>query len=75
MSIPDNLWSVNAAPLPGAGLTTFSLRNAPAKPGDLVAVLGIGSLGHLGVQDARHMGFEVLAIAREQLDREESATV
>jgi alcohol dehydrogenase, propanol-preferring len=48
-----------------AGLTTFSaLRNAPAKAGDLVAVLGIGGLGHLGVQYARHMGFEVVAIAR-----------
>ena len=46
-------------------MTTFSaLRNAPAKAGDLVAVLGIGELGHLGVQDARHMGFEVAAIAR-----------
>src|SRR5499427_6344557 len=65
MSIPDGLSSVNAAPLLCAGLTTFSaLRNAPAKPGDLVAVLGIGGLGHLGVQYARHMGFEVVAIAR-----------
>jgi propanol-preferring alcohol dehydrogenase len=65
MSIPDDLSSVNAAPLLCAGLTTFSaLRNAPAKPGDLVAVLGIGGLGHLAVQYARHMGFEVAAIAR-----------
>ena len=65
MSIPDDLSSVNAAPLLCAGLTTFSaLRNAPAKPGDLVAVMGIGGLGHLGVQYARHMGFEVVAIAR-----------
>jgi D-arabinose 1-dehydrogenase-like Zn-dependent alcohol dehydrogenase len=39
-------------------------RNSSAKPGDLVAVLGIGGLGHLGVQYARHMGFEVAAIAR-----------
>jgi len=46
-------------------LTTFNaLRNAPAKAGDLVAVLGIGGLGHLAVQYARHMGFEVAAIAR-----------
>jgi len=46
-----------------AGLTTFSaLRDSPAKAGDLVAVLGIGGLGHLGVQYARHMGFEVAAI-------------
>jgi propanol-preferring alcohol dehydrogenase len=65
MSIPDDLSSVNAAPLLCAGLTTFSaLRNAPAKPGDLVAVMGVGGLGHLGVQYARHKGFEVAAIAR-----------
>jgi len=63
--IPADLSSVDAAPLLCAGLTTFSaLRNAPAKAGDLVAVLGIGGLGHLGVQYARHMGFEVAAIAR-----------
>jgi alcohol dehydrogenase, propanol-preferring len=61
VSIPDDLSSVDAAPL----LSTFSaLRNAPAKTGDLVAVLGIGGLGHLGVQYARHMGFEVAAIGR-----------
>src|SRR5262247_2701385 len=65
MSIPDSLSSADAAPLLCAGLTTFSaLRNAPAKAGDLVAVLGIGGLGHLGVQYARHMGCEVAAIAR-----------
>jgi alcohol dehydrogenase, propanol-preferring len=65
MAIPDDLSSAAAAPLLCAGLTTFSaLRNAPAKAGDLVAVLGIGGLGHLGVQYARHMGFEVVAIAR-----------
>src|SRR6516164_1951864 len=65
VSIPDDLSSVDAAPLLCAGLTTFSaLRNGPAKAGDLVAVLGIGGLGHLGVQYARHMGFEVAAISR-----------
>jgi propanol-preferring alcohol dehydrogenase len=65
MSIPDELSAVAAAPLLCAGLTTFSaLRNGPAKAGDLVAVLGIGGLGHLGVQYARHMGFEVVAIGR-----------
>jgi alcohol dehydrogenase, propanol-preferring len=65
VSIPDDLSSVDAAPLLCAGLTTFSaLRNAPAKAGDLVAVLGIGGLGHLGVQYARQMGFEVAAIGR-----------
>src|SRR5499433_2073109 len=65
MSIPNELSSAAAAPLLCAGLTTFNaLRNAPAKAGDLVAVVGIGGLGHLGVQYARHMGFEVVAIAR-----------
>src|SRR5712675_1118398 len=65
VSIPDSLSSVDAAPLLCAGLTTFSaLRSAPAKAGDLVAVLGIGGLGHLGVQYARLMGFEVVAIGR-----------
>ena len=65
VSIPDDLSSTDAAPLLCAGLTTFSaLRNSPAKAGDLVAVLGIGGLGHLGVQYARHMGFEVVAIDR-----------
>ncbi len=65
ISVPDDLSSADAAPLLCAGLTTFSaLRNSPAKAGDLVAVLGIGGLGHLAVQYARHMGFEVVAIAR-----------
>src|ERR1700739_95260 len=62
--IPDDLSSADAAPLLCAGLTTFNaLRNSPAKAGDLVAVLGIGGLGHLGVQYARYMGFEAAAIA------------
>ena len=65
VSIPDDLSSADAAPLLCAGITTFSaLRNAPARAGDLVAVLGIGGLGHLAVQYARHMGFEVAAISR-----------
>src|SRR5437762_11836523 len=65
MAVPDELSSVDAAPLLCAGLTTFSaLRNSPARAGDLVAVLGVGGLGHLGVQYARHMGFEVIAINR-----------
>src|SRR5713101_4964826 len=65
MAVPDELSSVDAAPLLCAGLTTFSAwRNSPARAGDLVAVLGVGGLGHLGVQYARHMGFEVIAIAR-----------
>lgn len=74
MSIPDELSAVAAAPLLCAGLTTFSaLRNAGGRPGELVAILGIGGLGHLAVQYARHMGFEVVAIGRgagkEQLAR------
>src|SRR5580658_3710651 len=65
MSIPESISSADAAPLLCAGLTTFNaLRNAPAKAGELVAVLGIGGLGHLGVQYARRMGFEVAAIGR-----------
>ena len=65
ISVPDELSAVDAAPLLCAGLTTFSaLRNSPAKADDLVGVLGIGGLGHLGVQYARHMGFEVAAIGR-----------
>ena len=71
MAVPDDLSSVEAAPLLCAGLTTFSaLRNSPARAGDLVAVLGVGGLGHLGLQYARHMGFEVVAIDRGE-DRAE----
>ena len=65
ISIPNDLSSEAAAPLLCAGLTTFSaLRNSDAKAGDLVAIQGIGGLGHLAVQYARHMGFEVAAIGR-----------
>jgi len=63
--IPDDLSAVDAAPLLCAGITTFNaLRESVARPGDLVAILGIGGLGHLGVQYAVKMGFEVVAIAR-----------
>jgi len=63
--IPDGLSSVDAGPLMCAGVTTFnSLRNSGARPGDLVAVLGVGGLGHLGVQFAAKMGFKTVAIAR-----------
>ena len=63
--IPDGLSAVEAAPLMCAGVTTFNaLRNSGARPGDLVAVLGIGGLGHLGVQFAAKMGFRTVAIAR-----------
>lgn len=65
VAVPDKLPSAAAAPLLCAGLTTFkALRNSEARAGDLVAVLGIGGLGHLGVQYARQMGFEVVAIGR-----------
>ena len=63
--IPDELSSVEAAPLMCAGITTFnSLRNSGARPGDVVAVHGVGGLGHLGVQFAVKMGFKTVAIAR-----------
>src|SRR6202161_2157844 len=64
-SIPDELTSVEVAPLLCAGITTYNaLRNAGLRGGDLVAVQGIGGLGHLGVQFARHMGFRTVAIGR-----------
>ena len=63
--IPDVLAAVDAAPLACAGVTTYNgLRRSSARPGDLVAVLGIGGLGHLGVRFAAAMGFETVAIAR-----------
>jgi len=65
--IPDELSPVDAGPLMCAGITTFnSLRNSIARAGDTVAVLGIGGLGHLGVQFASKMGFRTIAIARGQ---------
>src|SRR6266511_3881137 len=64
-SIPDGLSAVEAAPLMCAGVTTFnSLRHSGARPGDTVAVLGVGGLGHLGIQFASKMGFKTVAIAR-----------
>src|SRR6266566_3139763 len=63
--MPADLPAAEAAPLMCAGLTTFNaLRNAGARPGDVVAVLGLGGLGHLGVQYAAKMGFKVVGIAR-----------
>jgi alcohol dehydrogenase len=63
--VPDDLGSVDAAPLMCAGVTTFNcLRNSGAGPGDLVAVIGIGGLGHLAVQFAAKMGCKTVAIAR-----------
>jgi D-arabinose 1-dehydrogenase-like Zn-dependent alcohol dehydrogenase len=65
--IPPELTPVEAGPLMCAGITTFNaLRHSGARPGDVVAVLGIGGLGHLGVQFAAKMGFKTIAIARGQ---------
>ena len=64
-SIPAELQATEAAPLLCAGITTFNaLRHSGAGIGDLVAILGIGGLGHLGVQFANRMGFRTVAIAR-----------
>jgi D-arabinose 1-dehydrogenase-like Zn-dependent alcohol dehydrogenase len=63
--MPEGLSPVEAAPLMCAGLTTFNaLRNSGARPEDVVAVLGLGGLGHLGVQFATKMGFHTVGIAR-----------
>jgi D-arabinose 1-dehydrogenase-like Zn-dependent alcohol dehydrogenase len=65
VSIPDGLTDVEAAPLLDAGITTYNaLRHSGALPGDLVAVQGIGGLGHLGVQFANRFGYRVAAIGR-----------
>src|SRR6266404_8418916 len=65
--MPAELPPAEAAPLMCAGLTTFNaLRNSGAKPGDVAAVLGLGGLGHLGVQYAAKMGFHTVGIARGQ---------
>ncbi len=74
-AIPDDLADEDAAPLLCAGITTYNaLRNSGARGGDLVAVLGVGGLGHLGIQFAAKLGFRTVAIARgtdkEQLARE-----
>jgi D-arabinose 1-dehydrogenase-like Zn-dependent alcohol dehydrogenase len=64
-SMPDGLSDEDAAPLLCAGITTYNaLRNSAARAGDLVAILGVGGLGHLGVQFAAKLGFETVAIAR-----------
>jgi len=63
--VPDELRAVEAGPLVCAGVTTFNaLRNSGARPGETVAILGVGGLGHLGVQFAAKMGFRTVAIAR-----------
>ena len=64
-AIPETLQDAEAAPLLCAGITTFNaLRHSGAFPGDLVAVLGIGGLGHLGIQFANKFGYKVAAIGR-----------
>ncbi|MBZ5657019.1 MAG: alcohol dehydrogenase [Acidobacteriia bacterium] len=78
-TIPDDLPAAEAAPLLCAGITVFNaLRNSGARAGDLVAVQGIGGLGHLGIQYARQMGFRTFAIGRgtdkEPLARKLGAT-
>ena len=71
--IPDEFTAVEAAPMGCAGVTAFNaLRRSAANPGDLVAVLGVGGLGHLGVQFANKLGFETVAIARGA-DKEDEA--
>jgi D-arabinose 1-dehydrogenase-like Zn-dependent alcohol dehydrogenase len=77
--VPAELTAADAAPLMCAGVTTFNaLRNSGARPGDLVAVLGLGGLGHLGVQYAARMGLRAVAVARgadkEPLARQLGAT-
>jgi D-arabinose 1-dehydrogenase-like Zn-dependent alcohol dehydrogenase len=78
--MPADLPPAEAAPLMCAGVTTFNaLRNSGARPGDVVAVLGLGGLGHLGVQYAAKMGFHTVGIARgkdkEPLARQLGAAV
>lgn len=76
VSVPADLSTAAAAPLLCAGLTTFSaLRNSHARAGDLIAVFGVGGLGHLAIQYARHMGFEVAAIGRGDSIRELAKTL
>ncbi len=63
--IPESLSAEEAGPLLCAGVTTYNaLRNTPARPGDTVAIQGLGGLGHLGVQFADKMGFRVVALSR-----------
>jgi D-arabinose 1-dehydrogenase-like Zn-dependent alcohol dehydrogenase len=72
--VPEGLTSAEAAPLLCAGVTTYNaLRHSGARAGDLVAILGIGGLGHLAVQYANKMGFKTVAIARGT-DKAEFAT-
>jgi D-arabinose 1-dehydrogenase-like Zn-dependent alcohol dehydrogenase len=70
-SIPDELSATEAAPMMCAGITTYNaLRNSGARIGDVVAIFGVGGLGHLGIQFASKMGFNTIAIGRGK-DKEE----
>jgi D-arabinose 1-dehydrogenase-like Zn-dependent alcohol dehydrogenase len=70
-ALPDGLAPEEAGPLLCAGITTFNaLRSSGASAGDRVAVLGVGGLGHLGVQFARRFGFETIAVARGEQKRD-----
>jgi D-arabinose 1-dehydrogenase-like Zn-dependent alcohol dehydrogenase len=78
--VPEELESADAAPLLCAGVTVFNaLRNTDAKPGEVVAIQGIGGLGHLGIQYAKKMGFKTVAISgtnsKEKLAKELGADV
>lgn len=78
--IPDELSDIDAAPLLCAGITTYNaLRNSGARGGDLVAIQGMGGLGHLGIQYANKLGFKTVALSRgrdkEQLARQLGAHV
>jgi D-arabinose 1-dehydrogenase-like Zn-dependent alcohol dehydrogenase len=71
--IPSELTDAEAAPMGCAGVTTYNaLRHTKALPGDRVAILGVGGLGHLGVQFARAMGFETVAINRGTAKKEDA---
>ena len=71
-SIPESLSAVEAAPLMCAGITTYNaLRNSGARTGDVVGILGMGGLGHLGIQFASKMGFNTVAIGRAREKEEE----
>jgi D-arabinose 1-dehydrogenase-like Zn-dependent alcohol dehydrogenase len=69
--MPDSIADAEAAPLLCAGITTFnSLRHSGARPGDLVAIQGVGGLGHLGIQFANKFGYRVAAISRGKENEE-----
>jgi len=71
--IPDDISATEAAPMMCAGITTFNaLRNSGARPGDVVVILGIGGLGHLGNQFSNKMGYKTIAIGRGK-DKEQMA--